>query len=379
MNLTPYNTFKSLQELLDSCLQELNAKANVLKSSSEYKVTMSQILDNSNNELAAGSGNGENSEQKSIAESIEHHCFLTSRPNYFQTNIEQVKQQKEFSKFKHIHTLDTKATIDVTEIQHLTNPSRTCLVPTNMIAFGHAQRTNSLLKEFSSSSGCSFHRSFDEAINHGLLELIERNHVSLFLLKKLSGSLITFEEEHSLNQKFNFINSSFKGKVELIKINQNSAVHTVVAIFRSNDVRFPLPQSAHKTAWTISQAIDGALSELTQILYLYSEEEKSEDLNAIEILKNDLQHQDALWLENLLIVDSFHITKELYAADNEITDQNKKEKFIRTVEQIQNDGFSILFQILKKFNNSCCVVQVVIPGFEKYNLIRLGTKVPTHV
>ncbi len=379
MNLTPNNTIKSLQELLVTCLQDLNAKANVLKTSSEYKVTMSQILDSSDIELAAGSGNGENSEQKSIAESIEHYCFLNSRPNYFQTNIEQVKQQKEFCNFKHIHTFDTNATIDVTELKHLTNPSRTCLVPTNMIAFGHAQRTNLLLKEFSSSSGCSFHRSFDEAINHGLLELIERNHVSLFLLKKLSGSFITFEEGHLVAQKINFINSSFKGTVELIKINQNSTVHTVVAIFRTSNDQFPLPQSAHKTAWTICQAIDGALSELTQILYLYSEEEKSEDLNAIEILKNDLQHQDALWLENLLLEDGFHITKELYAADNEITDQIKKEKFVRTVEQVQNDGFSILFQILKQFNNGCCVVQVVIPGFEKYNLIRLGTKVPTHV
>ncbi len=54
-----------------------------------------------------------------------------------------------------MNTMDVQATIDVTELQHLTNLNRTCLVPTNMIAFGHAQRTNLLLKEFASSSGCS--------------------------------------------------------------------------------------------------------------------------------------------------------------------------------------------------------------------------------
>jgi hypothetical protein len=120
------------------------------------------------------------------------------------------------------------------------------------------------------------------------------------------------------------------------------------------------------------------MNEMRQILFLYDDEVRREDLDVIEDVSFVNRHRPSVYLRPF--AEAYNTCK---------LNGSKKPQTVsplrpcaanvnEVISNIQSDGYSPLIRIAKQFRSGAVVVQIFIAGFEKYNLVRLGSEVPIH-
>jgi hypothetical protein len=118
---------------------------------------------------------------------------------------------------------------------------------------------------------------------------------------------------------------------------------------------------------------------MQQILNLYSDEEIAEDTFAILKLKDYPHFESALWMKNLNTIEFYKNENTEITNTSNFKKTTTAEKLKILVDFLETHGYTPMFQTLKEFSSGACVTQVITPGLEKFNLIRLGVQVPLNV
>ncbi|MEN0058354.1 MAG: YcaO-like family protein [Bdellovibrio sp.] len=360
----------SSSAVLEQTLQEMQVRFESLESDESLQVSFGRLLTSDGNPLSYGSANGSLHKIKVIAECIEHACF-TKKSSTQTTTLRQIMQQKEFQTDRVLRSLDSNISTQTVSFQRWSEPQKSVQVPA-IWCMPVDKTAESLPASLYSSSGFSFGLHKDMSLQHGLLELIERHEVS-HLLYALDHHLpwkVRKLEQPPLAKE---LEKKFAGSLEVFEISRIFSVPTVFCIFYPDgkNSRFPLPQTSSKTAIHLETALTGAISEMTQILFLYSDEEYQEDLAITQNELLSIPHFSALFLEELRkssphsFMPATSLPKDLPHLDV-------------AVKKIEDQGYFICERTVQSFASGACVSQVFIAGFEKYNLIRLGIQTPWH-
>lgn len=364
---------QDLRSKLESCLKQMNLKAQVIRQFGQ-KVTFSALFDSKGTEVSAGSGNGDESELKSWAECIEHYFFLHSTFPLEERSAKQLMEQTGFRPDGVLKTLCDNQVLSTIPFESLDGLGTTVQVPLDYVSRQKLPNSEPRLRKFCSSSGYSFHQSREEALLHGLCEVTERHEFSNGLLGRQPTYQINRDSlSDHLKEEIENLERQFNGELALFTVEPQFGVWTTFFVFYPKSDEFPLPQTSQKARMDLTSSIQGSLSEMRQILSLYSEEERQEDLAVLRM--PHLKNHPCLDLEGFRQKRPVPVSELRVRREGSRHIENELNFLVQT---LLKKGFHPLARVIFEFENGCQVTQVFVPGFEKYNLIRLGVEVPTH-
>ncbi len=221
------------------------------------------------------------------------------------------------------------------------------------------------LRKYSTNSGVAFGSSLNEALLHGLNEVLERHFLSQFFLFLALDEPFDF---HTISlQKCPQALEIVRGRglpelqADLVYKATPGGLHFCAAIQRGVDR--PLALIGSGVSASQEHAFKRALYELIQQNELYNDEICAEDIMTGEFL--DLSPQ-------------LHRLKDCTV---EISHPNSftvsKDEAWRPLEDLVNISLGeldrdqpLLYRVLREFGSQGVVAQVYIPGLERFNLIR---------
>lgn len=236
------------------------------------------------------------------------------------------------------------------------------------------------LARYSTNSGTAFGCSFNEAILHGLNEVIERHTLSYLLMSACKQSLrqYTYTPSPTLMSLvcLELCDASIDiSWMKILLVESTSGVFFSAALPKESESQFILCPVGSGCSTSPVTAITRAITELIQITALHDESE-----NKLDSITYDLLDSHPL-LRNLIKLAEFR--KEDHAVWNKSIDSRTPpiEKQINLiVNSLKRTGHNTSYRVLKKFDNGCIVTQVYIPGMDRFNLIRAGSAVaPQHI
>jgi ribosomal protein S12 methylthiotransferase accessory factor len=211
--------------------------------------------------------------------------------------------------------------------------------------------------------------SFSEAYLHGINESIERHYTSYFF-----EDLVDKKNRYQW-KLFCGVNSK-RDKIE----KKHGRVYTIVAqtkfsttvalsfLVKSFKVKYLMTPMGAGCSYFSELAIQRSLDELMQCLELYTEEEYAEDKFARDVLNQysglkALINISSLQLEELCSEEEFIVEKQKPLSVN--------NQLVTITDLLEKNSYNVLYRILDDQPESC-VVQILIPGFERFHLIRSG-------
>jgi len=237
----------------------------------------------------------------------------------------------------------------------------------------------SFLNRYSTNSGTAFGCSADEAILHGLNEIIERHTLSKILMS-LCGQherlMLTSPSTYMMDEIFSG-QSEFRSLVEGMKILITKTIYGVyfsMAIPKRPDGRYPICPIGSGCSLDAHIAIERAATELLQTLDLFDESEKANDLKACALMQRSFALQPLINLEMLRNIGytSTRLDPPMRTGVAEQIDY--------IIEKVAATGLHTFSRTLFTFENGCAVTQINIPGLERFNLVRAGIPViPQHL
>lgn len=370
-----------IRQRIQECVQELNLKTETLEQFQDGTVSFSALINDQQQEASAGSGNGALSEEKSWAECLEHAFFNPSRLSISSSSqisslksIQEIRAQTQFQKDGILKNLSGEQCLETVELKQISDSNILVSVPSEYVQIQKDKSRLPILPKTCSTSGYSFHQSPTEAISHGLFEVIERHQFSNLLIQK-SGMQISIDSlPVDILSRVKLLEQKFEGEIRLLIAEIEFDVVTSIFVFYPKTSFFPIPQTAQKCKKTLLESIAGSLAEMEQILFLYTEEEQQEDLQVKAQMNSGLYDS----LVNLEFVRQFP-----QISFQSLLSRLESVPAVATslggiVQKIEQKKYYPVFRIIHNFSNGCCVAQVFVPGFEKFNLIRLGHIVPIH-
>ena len=227
------------------------------------------------------------------------------------------------------------------------------------------------------NSGTSMGCTYKDALLHSINELIERQLESIFYLsvilpEKTNKKLIIANNAISEKSKFlvDMIEKRHNTKVTILYLGSYCNVYVFLA-FGSADFCV-MPQTGYGASLSPEYAVSRALTELLQAFDLYDDERKDDD---IQILKKCESRPGMLKVFNLNLLGVDRISLERLPNDNMLNNSPEEQVQLIT-SNLLNDNKNIYVSTIwkSKVNSSCCV-RVIIPEFEKLEMLRSGVLV----
>lgn len=354
-------------ETIYLALDELGLKAERTNFDDSLMVSTGRIFDPAGTYSCQGSANGFGHENKYIAESIEHamlgQCTTPIKP----MKVVDIKSQIEFMRDGLVKRAHQESVVGTVEFKRLSNRQISVHVPAAWATRTKKQDNCGIDNSIYTSSGFSFGPDPESAILHGFLELLERQALSQFLYAlDTDTNFLLRQLEPDLWAKD--LELRFGGKISIYQLADIISVKTVMVVFYpdTGNSRFPIPQVSSKASMKLGEAFEGAINEMTQILYLYSSEGFEEDTQVLANKDFFEKHRKSILLP------------EIRTVKRNVHPYAKNYSIYEIVGLLEKVGFFPCFRIAKQFSCGACVVQVFIPGFEKYNLVRQGIAAPVH-
>lgn len=230
------------------------------------------------------------------------------------------------------------------------------------------------LFRYSTNSGVALGCSENEAILHGLNEVIERH-----MLSKVLMSLCGQSEHMPLRVPCaGILADVFSNELEIhaaachfkvLFMPTQQGVYFSMALPKSPNGRYPICPIGSGCSVDPRIAIGRAITELIQTLELYNADEKNTDLRAYSLLDRSPPLRPLIQLEKLRNVDN-----TVRRLDPPLSIPPAEQIELIT-EHLNDLGYRVLRRTLAHFGNGCFVTQVYVPGFERFNLIRAGNPV----
>lgn len=363
-------------------LNKLSLKYVISEISSEDIYTTRVIIkDTMFEHVGNGKGLGMQSVASALFEALEHYF---SHPSIFVKNREQIhieirdlcKQQnlnKDYvlsQMYKDYPELLVQCANYKTIDKEQKNPFYYPLFLTDP-EFEEESTKNLKYRWYSTNNGTASGVTFNEAFLHAMNEIVERDAISLHLIDTfLKDGKVKIIKIDSLPNNLKKLHSKAErivdGPVLLIDITSDFLVPTFLAINKNENVILPYVGSG--TSYLHEYALERAILELIQSYHLHDEELENEDLQKYNSFKKYPKLQRIYKLE-------YHEEKFSYV------EFAGGKKIIRIEEQInhikkciQEAGFDIYYSVLAEYDSFICL-QVLIPGLEKFHLIRSGIPV----
>lgn len=234
---------------------------------------------------------------------------------------------------------------------------------------------NSEIREYSSDNGYATGTTRNEAILHGLNELVERDSISLMLLKfglgiNVKGIEAWRVSEISLSETVRKLKKSVEGtlgtKVNIIEMQNGYGIYVFLCVAKINGMRYPLYGAG--ASLDLEYATIRAITELLQLYLVFDYED--------ELLfdKLDYQWNSYAKVQNML---QFSFCNSLVEKEwggkiiNNYEHDTVNELVNLEIKKIYDKGKRVYIRDVYG-KDGVFVTQVLIPGFENFNLILEG-------
>ena len=360
--MTPYEreiSTRVAKKRLYEAYQECGYKMPYLKKLARGRVYLA--LNPETKSDAQGAGKGKFSHLGALAESLEHKVYENYSPPVVQDmSVADIRAQNFFEKDPTIQSLS-----EFDALSMKCSPWRCdeafvwmpeALVQTN---FGwRKSKPEQVTARYATNSGAAYGSTFQEAVLHCVLEVVERDFISALLFAVLNGSevdgLIRIEPQIATDFETYYI-LSHRGVAVAVCIESN-------APYRS------LPAVASGASFDPRHAVERATSEFLQLKTVADEDTRDED----SIVLKNLNQSDVL---KKLVHPA---PQQCIAGPTPAQIDEPFETLWSRIKVLLKDlGFAI--RVLYQGKSGQHIVQVYSPILSRFNLIRQGSIVaPLH-
>ena len=363
----------------EEILSQLPISHTVEKVSLDSKLYTTIVTINDKDNKYITQGNGKGIGQQSIAsalyEALEHYTLEKYKPIEPKSlTISQIISQNK--------ALETEAPLYEIMSEN-PNHSLECILfkefdsdneiyyPMFLLSPEHCSSTEYI--DYSSNNGVACGSDLTESILHGTCELIERHSLSKlyinlisdenFIMNKLdkttlppniSPIITKAEENHNL-------------EFEIYDIRYFQDVPVYLAIIRNNTI----PIYGCGCSLSCDYALERSVLECIQQLHLNNPENIAEDKAIIDLFSESNEILRAL---------QFNAANILIPYNNQQRIENYKvEQLLSLIKELLHEnGYQIYYHIIERRDKFACV-KIIIPGFEKFHLIRYGCSVCANI
>ena len=342
-------------------------------------VTMRVLLDefNIHNQQIVGNGKGlkKQSLARALFEAIEHY-FTENQAEPSKSISTKELSAKEIDLYKKHYALneiinnypDTK--LKMVDFQ---NPLKQVIRYPDFLLKPNDHWEEKLpvkLSVFATNNGTATGVNLEEALLHGILEIVERDSLSIHFLKHFMVSNdepLCILPESFLNDKNSTILNHLKSifdEVQMVNITTNLKIPSVLVIGRVTENEFPFIGTG--TSLDSQYAIERALTESLQSYHLKHKETLEQDLSARQNFK---KYPNLVRCMELNYDGCDHLCKEMFEV--ELDDWALQYQIDFLIKQMACEGMEVYYRILHSDENVTCV-KVIIFGAEQFHLIRSG-------
>ena len=336
-------------------------------------VATCHLYDSAYKEVSCGAGKGEHCELGALAESLEHYFVDKSTPSLIESD--QILQSIAPFDDWLLKSIPPDCQIPYFSLQAL-NSYDEIAVPAILIApssknIDEIEKTAAgFLSKYATNSGAALGCTENEALLHAINEAIERHALSMYYL-----SLCGLTSPPKLYQPSNsFLEETFAHDTELFRRTQKLEIYLTHDFY---EVPFCIAVSRSRKKGSLSSIGSGssinptiamyrAVTEQIQCEQLSGAAEKQEDLVAKKMLVHSTRLSTLLHPCPTYPVPAFHPPR---------TDLSVRGQVKRTLINLEKNNKTAFYRTLYQHPNLATVVQVFIPGLERFHLIRSGIPV----
>jgi len=369
------------EHLIRKAIASLNLTATVLYANHSESVATC-LLHTHDGEIASeGAGKGQHCLIGALAESVEHYVMQQGYTHAVASSTSEIRNQPALALDGIIGSLPGRpreidcAVMNCIQTGEEVKVPLALLQPDESVAANLRKDTElSFLTRYSTNSGAAFGCSKNEALLHGLNEVIERHILSKLFMSvcgQHDGLALNTLTASTLDDIFSEL-PSFTPLAKEMKIFYCESIFGTffsIAIPKRPKGRHPICPVGSGCSIDLITAIQRSTTELAQALELFDETEKAMDEKAYDLLDPCPKLRPLIKLDTLRnkIVDNSRLPP---------TTTLTVEQQVHTLTQrLSQVGFRPLFRRLAQLADGCMVTQVYIPGFERFNLIRSGSPV----
>jgi ribosomal protein S12 methylthiotransferase accessory factor len=229
----------------------------------------------------------------------------------------------------------------------------------------------SLLWRYCSNSGTALGVGREEALLHGVNEVVERDAFSLFLLRHLVGTwrkdcLIDVKSvNRALSDAIAEVQLVVGCPVALIDLTTDLGIPTILAYASDGAKRW----RGLGTSLSWQLAVGRAVTELAQDFYFTREgwrveRSAGDEVFGIEIVHPHCPNLDGVLRSFTLMTD--HLDSEVGSVESQLAE---------VLARLDRRGFGVWSRELAQFDSSITVEHVVVPGLERFVLTTAGNLV----
>lgn len=231
--------------------------------------------------------------------------------------------------------------------------------------------------KYATNNGTATGMGKTEALIHAVSEIVERDSIACFLLQAFiarrpvpskeidPGSLPT--ELLNLMMRAKAI---IRHKIQLLDITTELGIPAILAVSHVNG--YPVPFVGSGASLSKDYAIERALLETVQSFHLYNGTLRRDDETAMRSFSDLPRYQDCLRLD-------LTRCKLVPLAYDDMVPFNKpsnlEEHLIELVNRIFLRGYRVFFNSVYSSDSGIDCVHCIIPGLEKFHLVRSGNPV----
>lgn len=329
--------------------------------------------------IAEGAGKGKSCEIGALAEAFEHYCLQNEILN--ETPIEAAKIAKQHALHsdgviqslscfnEHVEVVKFKSLFGEDEIAI----PQLLVSPRDALPEGICHK---IIERYATNSGTALGCSFEEAILHGLNEVIERHILSLLMLDSIGeGCEVKTHEisKKNINCLLSCIDFKPHGSIRVYFVDDLLGSFFCLAVRDGEEDTFSLPQIGSGCSQSFLLAFSRAVFELVQAETLYGYEERCIDEQAIRIISRSKRLEGLRKMRPI----SSKVTDYLPEPNGKFPNR-PREQVNSALNSLKRSEFAPYYRVLNEMASSVFVVQVYVPGMERFNLIRSGKWVAPH-
>lgn len=353
--------------------QHLGLHSKIELSKNNSLVATCHLYDKTYNEVSCGAGKGEHCELGALAESLEHYFVDKSAPAVI--GSDQILQSIAPFDDWLLKSIPPDCRLPSFNFQAL-NSDHEIVIPAILIApssknVDAIEKTAAgFLSKYATNSGTALGCTENEALLHAINEAIERHALSMYYLSLcgLASPLKLYQPSNS------FLEETFSHDTELFRCAKKLEIYMTHDFY---DVPFCIAVSRDKKEGSLSSLGSGssinpsiamyrAVTEQIQCEHLSGTTEKQEDLSAENMLAQSTRLSALLHPCPTSAVPDFHPPR---------IDLSVRGQVKRTLINLEKENKTAFYRTLYEHPNLATVVQVFIPGLERFHLIRSGIPV----
>jgi len=224
--------------------------------------------------------------------------------------------------------------------------------------------------DYSSNNGVACGSDLNESLLHGICELIERHSLSKLYINLISNPNFKMKQLDKKTLPTNILSlitkveDNYSLTLEIYDIRYFPEIPVYLTLIR----RGPIPIHGSGCSLSSNYALERSILECMQQLHLNDSENIAEDTAIINLFSESNEILRALQFnaDNILISYNHQ--------ENDVENCDVTHLFSVVKDLLHRKGHHIFYHVLEMKKNIVCV-KIIIPGFEKFHLIRYGCSV----